>query len=207
VKKELGKRYSVCDRAIELIRQLDGAFRTAEAIKAGVHPQTLYALLHSGIIERLSRGVYKLADTEQVSQPDLVIVATRIPQAVICLVSALAFHEMTSQIPHEVSFAIAKGAETPRIDFPPISVHRFSGEALTAGIQNHEIDGVTIRIFCPEKTIADCFKFRNKIGMDIALEALKLYKARKGFNSSELIKFARICRVEKIMLPYLEAMI
>jgi len=207
VKKELGKKYSVCDKAIELIRQLDGAFRTAEAIKAGVHPQTLYALLHSGIIERLSRGVYKLADTEQVSQPDLVIVATRIPQAVICLVSALAFHEMTSQIPHEVSFAIAKGAETPRIDFPPISVHRFSGEALTAGIQNHEIDGVTIRIFCPEKTIADCFKFRNKIGMDIALEALKLYKARKGFNSSELIKFARICRVEKIMRPYLEAMI
>jgi len=207
VKKELGKKYSVCDRAIELIRQLDGAFRTAEAIKAGVHPQTLYALLHSGIIERLSRGVYKLADTEQVSQPDLVIVATRIPQAVICLVSALAFHEMTSQIPHEVSFAIAKGAETPRIDFPPISVHRFSGEALTAGVQKHEIDGVTVRIFCPEKTIADCFKFRNKIGMDIALEALKLYKARKGFNSSELIKFARICRVEKIMLPYLEAMI
>ena len=207
MKKELGKRYSVCDRAIELIRQLDGAFRTAEAIKAGVHPQTLYALLHSGIIERLSRGVYKLADTEQVSQPDLVIVATRIPQAVICLVSALAFHEMTSQIPHEVSFAIAKGAETPRIDFPPISVHRFSGEALTAGVQKHEIDGVTVRIFCPEKTIADCFKFRNKIGMDIALEALKLYKARKGFNSSELIKFARICRVEKIMLPYLEAMI
>ena len=207
MKKELGKKYSVCDKAIELIRQLDGAFRTAEAIKAGVHPQTLYALLHSGIIERLSRGVYKLADTEQVSQPDLVIVATRIPQAVICLVSALAFHEMTSQIPHEVSFAIAKGAETPRIDFPPISVHRFSGEALTAGIQNHEIDGVTIRIFCPEKTIADCFKFRNKIGMDIALEALKLYKARKGFNSSELIKFARICRVEKIMRPYLEAMI
>jgi len=207
VKKELGKKYSVCDRAIELIRQLDGAFRTAEAIKAGVHPQTLYTLLHSGIIERLSRGVYKLADTEQVSQPDLVIVATRIPQAVICLISALAFHEMTSQIPHEVSFAIAKGAETPRIDFPPISVHRFSGEALTAGVQKHEIDGVTVRIFCPEKTIADCFKFRNKIGMDIALEALKLYKARKGFNSSELIKFARICRVEKVMLPYLEAMI
>ena len=207
MKKELGKRYSVCDRAIELIRQLDGAFRTAEAIKAGVHPQTLYALLHSGIIERLSRGVYKLADTEQVSQPDLVIVATRIPQAVICLISALAFHEMTSQIPHEVSFAIAKGAETPRIDFPPISVHRFSGEALTAGIQNHEIDGVAIRIFCPEKTIADCFKFRNKIGMDIALEALKLYKARKVFNAAELLKFARICRVEKVMLPYLEAMI
>ncbi|KAF1081557.1 MAG: hypothetical protein GQF41_2363 [Candidatus Rifleibacterium amylolyticum] len=207
MKKRPGKKYNGGDKAIEIIRQLGGTFRTAEAIKAGVHPQTLYALLHAGTIERLSRGVYKLADTEQVSHPDLVIVATRIPQAVICLVSALAFHEMTSQIPHEVSFAIAKGAETPRIDFPPISVHRFSGEALTAGIQNHEVDGVTIRIFCPEKTIADCFKFRNKIGMDIALEALKLYKARKGFNSSELIKFARICRVENIMRPYLEAMI
>ena len=207
MKKQSGKKSSVCDRAIELIRQHSGTFRAAEVIKAGVHPHTLYSLLNAGIIERLSRGVYRLADAEQVSQPDLVIVATRVPLAVICLVSALAFHEMTSQIPHEVSFAIAKGAETPRIDFPPVSVHRFSGEALISGVQKHEIDGVTIRVFCPEKTIADCFKFRNKIGMDIALEALKLYKARKEFNSSELIKFARICRVEKIMRPYLEAMI
>ena len=207
MKKQLAEKHSVRDKAIEIIRQHGSAFRTAEAIKAGVHPQTLYSLLRAGIIEKLSRGVYKLAGNEHVSQPDLVIVATRIPQAVICLVSALAFHEMTSQIPHKVSFAIAKGAETPRIDFPPISVHRFSGEALTSGVQKHEVDGVPIRIYGPEKTLADCFKFRNQIGMDIVLEALKLYKARKRFNPPELLKFARICRVEKIMRPYLETMI
>lgn len=207
MKKRSGKKYCVRDKAMQIIRQHGGTFRTAKIIKAGVHPQTLYALLHDGIIERLSRGVYRLVEAEQVSQPDLVIVATRIPHAVICLVSALAFHEMTTQIPHEVSFAIARGAETPRIDFPPISVHRFSGDALSEGIQNHNVDGITVRIFSPEKTLADCFKFRNKIGMDIVLEALKLYKARKIFNSSELLKFARACRVEKIMRPYLEAMI
>lgn len=162
MEKHPEKKYSVRDKAMQIIRQQGSTFRTAEIIKTGVHPATLYRLLQSGIIERLSRGVYRLAEVEQLSQPDLIIVATRIPRAVICLVSAMAFHEMTSQIPHKVSFAIAKGAETPRIDFPPISVHRFSGEAFTEGIQKHEVDGVPVRIYGPEKTLADCFKFRNQ---------------------------------------------
>ena len=191
-------------KALEAIREMGGTIRTMDAIQAGIHPRTLYQLRDSGELEVLSRGVYHLLDERQISDPDLVIVAKRVPQAVICLVSALAYHDITTQIPHAVSIALPKGAETPRIDYPPISVHRFSETALLEGVETHEIDGVPISVYCPEKTLADCFKFRNKIGMDIVLEALKLYQARKPFNLDKLITYARVCRVEKIMRPYLE---
>ena len=139
------------------------------------------------------------------SNPDLVTVALRCPKAVICLVSALAFHGITTQIPHAVSIALEKGAESPRIDYPPLSVHRFSTECLRAGVEQHDVDGVAMRVYSVEKNLADCFKFRNKIGMDIVLEALKLYRARKDLKVGDLMKYARICRVEKIMKPYVEA--
>jgi len=194
-----------CHKALDAIRELGGTIRTMDAIQAGIHPRTLYQLRDSGELEVLSRGVYRLMDQDQISDPDLVIVAKRVPQAVICLVSALAYHDITTQIPHAVSIALPKGAETPRVDYPPISVHRFSEAALKEGVETHQIDGVSINIYCPEKTLADCFKFRNKLGMDIVLEALKFYKARKTFNLETLIMYARVCRVEKIMRPYLEA--
>ncbi len=194
-----------CQKAIDTIREMGGTIRTMDAIQAGIHPRTLYQLRDSGKLENLSRGVYRLANQEQASDPDLVIVAKRVPQAVICLVSALAYHDITTQIPHVVSIALPKGAETPRVDYPPISVHRFSEAALKEGVETHQIDGVSIRVYCPEKTLADCFKFRNKLGMDIVLEALKLYKMRKTFNLEKLIMYAKVCRVEKIMRPYLEA--
>ena len=193
-------------KALDTIRKMGGTIRTMDAIQAGVHPRTLYQLRDSGSLEVLSRGVYRVKDQDQISDPDLVIVAKRVPQAVICLVSALAYHEITTQIPHFVSIALPKGSETPRLNYPPISVHRFSEEALKAGVETHEVDGVSINVYCPEKTLADCFKFRNKIGMDIVLEGLKFYKARKEVNLAELIKYAKNCRVEKIMQPYLEAM-
>ena len=195
---------SASDKAIHIIRQHGGVIRTAKAIQAGIHPPTFYQLRDDGLLEQLSRGVYRLADQEAVSDPDLVIVAARIPKAVICLISALSFHEMTTQIPHSISVALAKGSDTPRLDYPPISIHRFSKEALLASIDVHHIDNVPIRIYSPEKTLADCFKFRNKIGMDVVLEALKLYKIRKEFKSGEMLKYAKICRVENIMRPYLE---
>jgi predicted transcriptional regulator of viral defense system len=120
----------------------------------------------------------------------------------------LFFHNLTTQIPHEVAIALAKGAESPRMDFPPLSVHRFSKASFEAGIEEHDVDGVVIRVYCLEKTLVDCFKFRNKLGMDVVLEALKLYKDRKKqFKVGDLLKYARICRVEKIMKPYLEAVI
>lgn len=195
------------EKAKKLIQKKNGIIRTAEAIKIGIHPRSLYALRDTGDLERVSRGVYRLTEKKSISNPDLVTVAIRFPRAVICLISALAFHDITTQIPHVVFIALEKGAETPRIDYPPLSVHRFSNESLVAGIEEHVIDGVTVRVYCPEKTLSDCFRFRNKIGMDVILEALKLYRARKKFNLEELLKYSRICRVENIMKPYLEATI
>ena len=195
------------EKARRLIRECGGIIRTSDALKAGVHPRTLYALRDDGALEQISRGVYRLTDLAPVSNPDLVTVATRIPRAVICLVSALHFHEITTQIPHAISIALEKGAETPRLDHPPLSLHRFSKEAFAAGIGQHEIDGIRLRVYTPEKTLADCFKFRNKMGMDIVLEALKLYRERRKFRPNELLEYARICRVEITMKPYLEAIV
>lgn len=186
---------------------MGGSIRTAEAIRKGVHPRTLYALRDSGALEQISRGVYRLAELGAVSSPDLVTVASRVPHAVICLISALSFHNLTTQIPHEVSIAIDRDSRIPKINFPPISVHKFASESFRAGVEVHRIDGVAVRIYNPEKTLADCFKFRNKIGMDVVLEALKLYKTRNKWNLSEMLKYARICRVENVMKPYLEALI
>ncbi len=198
---------SALEKARQIIRQSGGIIRTSKAIRAGIHPRTLYQLRDNGILEALSRGVYRLTDQEEVADPDLVIVASRIPQSVICLISALSFHEMTTQIPHAVAIALPAGAETPRLDYPPLKVHRFSKDALDAGVELYQLEGVSIKVFNPEKTLADCFKFRNKIGMDIVLEALKIYRSKGQFNSEKLLKYARVCRVEKVMRPYLEAMI
>ena len=200
----INKKINATDRATHLIRQHGGVIRTGKAIQAGIHPRTLYQMRDNGLLEQLSRGVYRLTGQKAVSDPDLIIVATRIPKAVICLISALSFHEMTTQIPHAISIALAQGSDTPRLDYPPISIHRFSKEALLAGVDVHHIDDVPVRVYSPEKTLADCFKFRNKIGMEVVLEALKLYKLRKEFKAGEILKYAKICRVENIMRPYLE---
>jgi len=201
------KTESATENTIKIIREHGGAIRASVAAKSGIHPQTLSVLKKKGRLELISRGVYRLAELPPTGNPDLEIIASRIPNGVICLISALAFHEITTQIPHEVNIALKYGAETPRIDYPPISVHRFSGKAFDAGIEEHKLDGFTVRVYSPEKTIADCFKFRNKIGMDIVLEALKIYKKRNRFKIDELLKYAKINRMEKIMTPYLEAML
>jgi predicted transcriptional regulator of viral defense system len=195
------------EKAIEIIRKHGGSIRASIAAKAGIHPQTLYLLKEREQLKLISRGIYRLAELPPISNPDLVIAASRIPNGVICLISALAFHEITTQIPHEVNIALKYGSETPRVDYPPVSVHRFSGKAFDSGIEEHEIDGIAVCIYNPEKTIADCFKFRNKIGLDVVLEALKLYKKRKKFNVDELMKYAKIDRMEKIMTPYIESML
>ena len=130
----------------------------------------------------------------------------KIPKGVICLISALSFHEITTEIPHQVYLALPRGSEPPRLDYPPLKVYWFGDPAFKEGIEHHEVDGIPINIYSPEKTIADCFKYRNKIGMDVAIEALKLYRQRKKFKIDDLIHYAKICRVEKIMQPYIEAM-
>ncbi len=202
--KKRGDRFR---RAIATFEQHGGILRTAEALRAGIHPQTLYAMRDAGKLERISRGVYRLAGSNPLENPDLVTVAKRIPNGVICLISALAFHDLTTQIPHEVHIALPPGAEEPRLDFPPIRTFRFGGKSFTEGIEVHRLDGVSVRVYSPEKTLADCFKFRNRIGMDTVIEALRFYRERRNVNVDELLHFAKICRVAKVMRPYLEAII
>jgi predicted transcriptional regulator of viral defense system len=129
----------------------------------------------------------------------------RYPKAVVCLISALSFHGITTQIPHEVSLAIPRDSRAPSTDYPPLQVHQFTEGSYKARIEAHMIDGAKVQVYSPEKTLADCFKFRNKIGMDVVLEALKLCRSRMKFDSKKILEYARICRVEQIMRPYLEA--
>ena len=159
------------------------------------------------ILEKLNRGLYRLTDLPPLGNPDLVTVALKVPSGIICLISALAYHEITTQIPHEVYIALERGAEPPRLGHPPIRVFWFSNKAFTEGVEKYDVDGVPVRIYRPEKTIADCFKYRNKIGLDTAIEAFKLCWERKRPKVDDLIQFARVCRVEKVMRPYLEALL
>ena len=191
----------------EIFRQHGGQLRMSEALAAGISRYMLYSLRDKGLIEQVSRGIYRLADLPPIGSPDLVTVALRFPNAVICLTSALAYHGLTTQIPHEVSVAVSRNSRIPSLDFPPVRAHKFAEIVFKAGVEEHQIDGVSVRIYGPEKTLADCFKFRNKLGMDMVLEALKLYRSRKTFNFDAVLKYARICRVEKAMKPYLEAIV
>ncbi|MBC8492374.1 MAG: type IV toxin-antitoxin system AbiEi family antitoxin domain-containing protein [Chloroflexi bacterium] len=193
--------------ALDLFRQHGGTLRTAEALRLGIHPRTLYALRDSGALQQLSRGLYRLADLPPLSNPDLVLVARKVPQAVICLISALAFHELTIQVPHAVDVALRSGSARPTLDYPPLRTFWFSGPAWSEGVEIHQIDDTPVRIYGPEKSVADSFKYRRKIGPDVALEALKLYRQHREFDVGKLLHFARICRVEKVMRPYLEALL
>jgi len=190
-----------------LFRAKGGVLRMSEAMRLGLTRKTLYAMRDEGALTQMSRGLYRLHDLPPLGNPDLVTVAKRVPQGVVCLISALAYHELTTQVPHEVYVALEKGAEAPRIAYPPVHLFWFSGPAFREGIDVHKLDGVPVRIYGPEKTIADCFKFRNKLGMDVVLEALRLWRDRRGRHVQNLLANARHCRVERGIRPYLEALL
>jgi predicted transcriptional regulator of viral defense system len=196
------------DRRTEAIfREHSGVLRTSTAISLGIHPRSLYRLRDQGLIEQISRGVYRWSGLPPLSQPDLVAVSTRVPIGVICTISALAFHEITTQIPHKVHIALPRGSAKPRIHHPPVQIYRFSKRSFLAGIVSHSIDGSSMRIYSAGKTVADCFKFRNSIGIDVAIEGLRLCLERRLATPAEIEEFAGICRVERVMGPYLEAML
>ncbi len=195
------------EKAIAMFKDHGGILRAGQAMRMGIHPATLYSMRDSGVLERVSRGVYRLVGGPPLGNPDLVIVATRAPGGVICLISALSFHELSTQIPHEVHLALPFGAEEPRLDHPPLRTYRFSGRSFTEGIETHRIDGVRVRIYSPEKTLADCFKFRAGIGLDTVVEAVRYYRERKEINVDQLMHYASICRVSKVIRPYLEALL
>lgn len=194
-------------QALRTIEQHGGQLRMAEALREGIARRTLYRLAEEGKLERISRGVYRLADLPEISYPDFVTVSLRAPKSVICLVSALSFHDLTTQVPHSVWIAIPRDSRPPRIDYPPISWVEFSGSAYSSGIEAHPLDETEIRVYGPEKTLADCFKYRNKIGMDVVLEALNFYMRGEKRDIDSLLHFARICRVSTVMKPYLEALV
>jgi len=189
------------------LRRHEGVLRTKDILAEGIHPRTLYEMRDTGVLEQVSRGVYRLADRPPLGSPDLVTVAARVPEGVICLISALAFHEMTTQVPHEVYLALERGKWAPKLDHPPIRVFWITASAFKEGLEVHPIDGVPVRIYSPEKTLADCFKYRNKIGLDTAVEALKLYRQHKPLSVDVILRCARACRVEKVMRPYLESVL
>jgi predicted transcriptional regulator of viral defense system len=192
-------------KAEDLFRQHGGQLRMSQALEGGTSRSVLYSLRDKGIIVQVSRGLYRLAELPEHREPDLCIVSLRYPRAVICLISALAYHDMTTQVPHEVSIALPRGCRAPSMAVPPVRHFFFSGLAYEAGIKEHDLDGVKVRVYDREKTLADVFRFRNKLGLDVFLEALKLYKDTGNTKPALLMDYARICDVEKAMRPYLEA--
>lgn len=206
-KKHVIEESEAIKRATNILRDRGGMIRMADAVRAGIHRNTLRAMLQAGKIERLTRGLYRLQDGPAMSDPDLMTVAEKVPKGVLCLISALAYHKMTTQIPHEVYLAISRNSEPPRLDYPPLRIFRFSGEAFSAGIRRERLDGVAVRVYDREKTLADCFKYRNKIGMDTVLEALRFYRELGKPKVDALLHYAKICRVASVMRPYLEAIV
>lgn len=197
-------RRSVSD-PVALFRAHGGQLRLTQALALGINRYQFYKLRDEGVIEPVSRGLYRLRELPPVRHPDLASVATRFPRAVLCLVSALDWHDMTTQIPRQIHLAVARNARLPRQTNPPVRGYRFSGKRFTSGVETHEIDGVDLKIYNPEKTLADSFAFRETLGMDVVLEALKLYPKRHRANYGQVMEYARICRVARVMKPYLEA--
>src|SRR6185503_3641185 len=169
-----------------------GILRASKAIELGVPKHVLYEMVKSGELVREAQGIYRLSETDAPGNPDLVNLSLRVPRAVFCLISALYFHELTTQIPHSIYFALPRDVKTPKIQYPPIWVFHYSDASYKAGIVEHELDGVKVNIYDREKTIADCFKFRQKVGMEIALEAIKDYLRQPRPNVPLLLKYARI---------------
>lgn len=184
-----------------------GTFTTGEARRAGISSRTLYRLSQSGKVVCASRGVYQIADATDVISPDYAAIMKRVPGGVICLLSALFHHELTTEIPREIHLAISRNANVPRLVYPRVRIYRMSPRPFNAGIEPRIIGGAELRIFSPEKTLADCFKYRNSLGVAVAIEALKNYMTRPGRKPSLVLEMAQVCRVEKVVRPYMEALI
>jgi predicted transcriptional regulator of viral defense system len=191
---------------IKIFQKNNGVMKSSQLFKLGVQPRVLYEMRDKGLVIQEGRGLYRLANEQVWSDPDLAVVSLQIPKGVICLISALYFHQITTQIPHEVYIALPKDSEKPRIKYPPTRFFWISPAPFKAGIEKHKVDNVDIRVYSVAKTIADSFKFRNSIGMDVALEALREGLRQKKATLNEIQRFAQIDRVEKIMQPYLEAL-
>lgn len=174
---------------------------------AGIHTQALSRLVRAGELERVAPGQYRLPNAPVTEHHGLALVASAAPKAVVCLLSALNFHQIGTQLSQAVWIAIDRRARRPTLRYPPLQVVRFGGPALSEGIETHEIEGQVVHVFGIAKTIADLFKYRNKLGLDVALEALRDAWRTRRFTMAEIHRYARVCRVERVMTPYLEALV
>ena len=194
------------DHILDLARHRR-VLRAADVREQGWSPQLLIKLHQAGKLQRLERGLYGVPDAEVTEHQTLIEVCQRVPKAVLCLLSALQFHGIGTQQPHEVWIALPEGSQTPAVSYPPLRIARLRGDAYSEGIETVTGQGAPIRVYSAAKTVTDCFKFRHQIGLDVALEALKdAWRGRK-VTMAELGHFAKINRVERVMQPYLEAMI
>jgi predicted transcriptional regulator of viral defense system len=192
------------NHVLQLIRQL-GIVRPADLEARGVARGQLYRLVRDGLVERQTRGIYVAGQHPITAEHTLAQVAKRVPGGIICLLTALRFHDLTTQNPAEVWIALPEKARKPRLEYPRLRVARFSGPALTEGIETRRVEGVEVRVYSAAKTVADCFKYRNKVGIDVAVEALRDFSRRHRGGATELARFAHICRVTRVMQPYLDA--
>lgn len=200
-------KLSAVQRAVEHFRGNKGVLKTSEALSLGIHPGTLYRMRDEGLLEELARGVYRLTDYPPLDNMDLVTVALAIPHGVICLISALSFHGLTTQIPHRIDVACKRGTKRPALQYPPLRLFWYSITSFECGIEQHDLDGVKVQIYSAEKTIVDCFKYRNRIGLDVAIEALKTYWNERRGSVDRLMECAAACRMTKVMRPYIEGII
>jgi predicted transcriptional regulator of viral defense system len=192
--------------ALETFRQHGGVMRTSEALMRGIHPAALYRLFEDGQLTRLARGLYRLTSAQEFSNPDLAVVAAKAPEAVVCLISALAFHEITTQVPRVVYLAVPRVRYAGlRLLTPPVKIYRFDVPTFDQGIESHPIDGVPVRIYSVARTIVDCFKYRNKLGLGVAIEALRFARERKRTSNREILHFASLLRQVRVIGPYLES--
>lgn len=183
-----------------------GLIRSQDLDKIGIPRVVLARMVQRGLLTKLDRGLYSIPDRSISEHASLAEVSRKYPKTLICLLSALRFHGLTTQAPYEVWIAIPNKAYAPSMEYPALRVMRFSGDALTAGVETHQVEGVDVKITCVAKTVADCFKFRNKIGLDVALEALNEAWNAKRVTMDELWRYAGVCRVTNIIRPYLESL-
>jgi predicted transcriptional regulator of viral defense system len=193
--------------AISIFRQHGGMLRMSDALRKGITRNILYKMSREKLINSIAPGLYLLSDSSPFHDSDLVAVAYKIPKAVIYLFSALSFHKMTTQIPHEIWIAIPRNAEPPRLEYPPIHSMRVVSKAYEEGIETHKICGFSVNVYNREKTIADCFKHRNLIGTDTIIEAIRAYKSQGMVRTNAILHYLKICRVTQIGKPYLEALL
>lgn len=195
------------ERIYKVFKTHSGFARTKDILAAGIHSRNIKRVREKGQVIQVKRGLYRLAEIPQISNQGFIDLARAVPEGVICLLSALSYFELTTFNPSVTSMAICRGSREPKIEYPPVEFYHFSKKQFEAGISKKKIKGYKIRIYNPEKTICDCFRYRNKLGLDIAKEGLSEYLKRKDRNLEKLLEYAEICRIKPLLKIWLNAMV